>query len=135
MVKPWNLPDMPDFDLPDDKRFVAMNHEVQSVITAGVTGTGRYRNHPQVLEWKARLGELRTLHDKVIVPGMARRGKNHNSPLKNVDGIEYQPFNPTPEEFLTDLLEIRLRQCIEKQRPDRHALASVASRMMKEIAV
>lgn len=132
LVRPWNLPDLPDFNLPDNKRFNAMNYEIPTIMTAAQNPDSRYHKHSEVQKWLYRLGELRTLHDLVIAPGMARRGINHNSPLKNVDGIQYQPFNPTPEEFLTDLLEIRLRQVVDVIKPAKSPRSAIATAMIKE---
>lgn len=138
MVRVWNLPNLPDFNIPDNRRFNAMNYELQSIITSAQSPTARFRNHPEVVKWRPRLGELRTLHDKVIVPGLSSRGYNHNSPLYNIEGIPYAPFNPSFESYLSDLLEITLRQVIDPlntkiESTSKKSKSSTATRMMKEM--
>lgn len=134
MVRIWCLPDLPDFDLPDPKRFCAMNYEIQVIVNAAVFEANRYTHHPEVLKWKKRLGELITFHDKVLVSAFKQRGYCHNSPLKNIpEHIKASEFKCTFEETLHDLLEIRLRQIIDRSKPSKSPRSAIATSMMKEI--
>lgn len=133
MVRIWCVPVF----ILDGRRFCGLHNETPIVISEGqklLRGENEgWTNHPEVKKWSNRLGELVTLHDKVIVPEFERRGWNHNSPLKNVERIEPRPFMFSADECLSDILEVYLRQGIESVKPDGSPPASIASKMMNEV--
>lgn len=131
MVRVWCVPVF----ILRTKRFGGLHNEVGTIISQGqklLRGEkGGWTNHPEVKKWAKRLGELVTLHDKVIVPEFERRGWNHNSPLKGVEYIKPKPFACTEVECVRDILEVYLRQGIDVAKPKGSPPASVASKMMR----
>ncbi len=64
-------------------------HCIYTVLTEDYSSRG-YRHHPEVRRWRGFVPALVARHD-ALVAEMTRRGYNHQSPLKPVDGMLNRP--------------------------------------------
>lgn len=122
-------------ELLDRQRLLGMHREVPVLLYAGIKHNnkqhGGFVNHPETIKYCNRLGELKHLHDNIIVPELEYRGHNHNSPLKEeTKYLGYEYFIFSYEECIRDILELTLRQVIDKIKP---AKSKSSSRATKEI--
>ena len=134
MVRVWNVP----VELLDRQRFLGLHNEVAIILYAGIKRSkglsGGYVNHPETIKYSNRLGELKHLHDNIIVSEFKRRGYNHNSPLREeADSIAYEYFTCTYEESIGDIVELTLRQAVDKVKPTKSRAASAATKMINSM--
>ena len=132
MVRVWNVP----VELLDRQRFLGLHNEVAIILYAGIKHnkglSGGYVNHPETIKYSGRLGELKNLHDNVIVPEFKCRGYKHSSPLLNVEHICYENFVCSYEESLEDITELTLRQIIDKIKPVGSSASSIVTKIMRK---
>jgi len=136
LVRVWCVPVFVPLIL-DNKRFNGLHNEVPVIIAAAQKLNaglkGGWVHHPEVKKWRYRLGELVTLHDVAIVSEFEARGYSHRSPLRNVDGIVPQNFMCSFKECQTDVLELCLRQVLDRFKPKGAPRASSATAMIRQI--
>ncbi len=101
MVRIWCVP----VSELDRQHLLGEHAELHCIVGALLGKYKAYRNHPETLRFKGRIGELYFRHNEQAVE-MLRRGYRHDSPLPQSS----TPYRYTVEEYQRDHAELAKRQ-------------------------